>query len=254
MKILLSPAKSIDTSRKIEVPLTTIGYFLEDSEYLMNKLKKLSAKQLSKLMHISADLGELNYDRNQDWKAPRIQSEEVCPAVCAFTGEVYRGLDVENFSKRDFEFAQESIRILSGLYGILKPLDLLRPYRLEMGTSWKITPKITNLYKFWNTKLAEYLNTEMNENEVIVNLASSEYFKAIDRKALKFDMITPVFKEFKNGEYKVVMTYAKNARGVMANYCVKNQIVDSEQLKMFNVNGYSFDAKLSNEFEWVFVR
>ena len=254
MKILISPAKSIDTERNIEVPFTSTAQFLDDSEYLINKLKKLSVNQIAKMMHISKDLGELNYQRYQDWSRPLKLSSDVVPTVTAFTGEVYRGLDVTTFTKNNFEFAQDSLRILSGLYGILRPLDLLFPYRLEMGTSWKVTPKTTNLYKYWGTRLAESLNNEMDENEVIINLASSEYFKAVDAKALNAPMITPVFKEFKNGEYKVVMTYAKNARGVMARYIIKNGLQNPEDLKLFNENNYSFDAKQSSENEWVFVR
>lgn len=254
MKILISPAKSIDTERNIEVPFVSTAQFLDDSEYLINKLKKLSVNQIAKMMHISKDLGELNYQRYQAWSRPLKLSSDVVPTVTAFTGEVYRGLDVTTFTKNNFEFAQDSLRILSGLYGILRPLDLLFPYRLEMGTSWKVTPKTTNLYKYWGTRLAESLNNEMDENEVIINLASSEYFKAVDAKALNAPMITPVFKEFKNGEYKVVMTYAKNARGVMARYIIKNGLQNPEDLKLFNENNYSFDAKQSSENEWVFVR
>lgn len=254
MKILLSPAKSIDTQRQIPVPEVTTAQFLDQSEYLVNKLKKLSAGQIAKLMHISKDLGELNHQRYQQWVRPELPSDECVAAITAFTGEVYRGLDVASFSQDDFHFSQNSIRILSGLYGILRPLDLMLPYRLEMGTSWKVTPTITNLYKYWGGQLAELLNHEMTEGEVIINLASSEYFKAVDRKVLKPRMITPVFKEFKNGEYKVLMTYAKNARGVMARYCVKNRLEDPELLKGFNEDRYSFDAKQSTENEWVFVR
>lgn len=254
MKILLSPAKSIDTERNIDVPFTTIANFLDDSEYLVNKLKKLSAKKIATMMHISKDLGELNYDRYQAWHRPTELIQDIVPTVTAFTGEVYRGLDVTTFTRKDFNYAQDSLRIISGLYGILKPLDLLFPYRLEMGTSWKITQKTTSLYKYWGTRLAESLNKEMHEGEVIINLASSEYFKAVDTKVLKARMITPVFKEFKNGEYKVVMTYAKNARGVMTRYIIKNALQNPEDLKLFNENGYSFDVKQSNENEWVFVR
>lgn len=254
MKILISPAKSIDTDRNIEVPFTSTAQFLDDSEYLINKLKKLSVNQIAKMMHVSKDLGELNYQRYQSWERPLELKSDVVPTVTAFTGEVYRGLDVTTFTKNDFQFAQDSLRILSGLYGILRPLDLLFPYRLEMGTSWKITPKTTSLYKYWGPRLAESLNQEMNANEVVINLASSEYFKAVDPKILNARMITPVFKEFKNGEYKVVMTYAKNARGVMARYIIKNGLQNPEDLKLFNENNYSFDVKQSSENEWVFVR
>lgn len=254
MKVLLSPAKSIDTTRGIDVPNTTSAQFLDQSEYLVNKLQKLSANKIASMMHISKDLGELNYQRYQNWQRPEKAGDEIVPAITAFTGEVYRGLDVTSFSPADFKQAQDVIRILSGLYGILRPLDLMYPYRLEMGTSWKVTPTLSNLYKYWGTRLADSLNAEMDEDEVIINLASSEYFKAVDRKVLRPKMITPVFKEFKNGQYKVLMTYAKNARGVMARYIVQNRIKDPEQLKLFAEDRYSFDAKQSSEDEWAFVR
>lgn len=254
MKILLSPAKSIDTTRNLTTPVPTIGAFLDDAEYLVNKLNKVSANKLGKMMHISKDLAEMNHLRYQNWSKPTTLNEDTVPAVTAFTGEVYRGLNVEEFSTEDYQFAQETLRILSGLYGILKPLDLLYPYRLEMGTKWAVTPKTSNLYKYWGNRLADFLNQEMKEDEVIINLASSEYFKAAITKTLTPKVITPIFKEFKNGEYKVVMTYAKNARGVMANYIIKNRLENPELIKGFDVNGYSFDAKQSNDQEWVFVR
>ena len=254
MKILLSPAKSIDTNRAIAVPTVSQAHFLDESEYLINKLKKFSATKIAKMMHISKELGELNYNRYQEWHRPESVVENVVPTVTAFTGEVYRGLDVESFTTKDFTFAQESLRILSGLYGILKPLDLLYPYRLEMGTSWKVTPKTTSLYKYWGTKLADFLNNEMTDGEAVINLASSEYFKAVDQKALKATMITPVFKELKNGEYKVVMTYAKNARGVMTRYIIKNGLTNPEDIKLFNENNYAFDVNQSTDTEWVFTR
>lgn len=254
MKILLSPAKSIDTTRAISVPLTSEAQFLDNAGYLVAKLQKFSAKKIAAMMHISKELGELNHERFQNWKRPVEVNENTVPAITAFTGEVYRGLDVTTFTKEDLMTAQTSLRILSGLYGLLKPLDLMFSYRLEMGTSWKVTPKTNNLYAYWGSKLSEALNAEMNQEEVIINLASTEYYKAIDQKKLKAKVITPVFKEFKNGEYKVVMTYAKNARGVMARYIIKNKLQSPEEIKLFNENNYSFDVKQSTVNEWVFVR
>ena len=254
MKILLSPAKSIDTTRAISVPFTSEAQFLDNAAYLVAKLQKFSPKKIASLMHISKDLGELNHERFQNWKRSVEVNEDTVPAITAFTGEVYRGLDVTTFTKEDFIVAQSSLRILSGLYGLLKPLDLMYSYRLEMGTSWKVTPKTSNLYAYWGSKLSEALNAEMNPDEVIINLASTEYFKAIDQKKLKARVITPVFKEFKNGDYKVVMTYAKNARGVMARYILKNNFQHTEALKLFSENNYSFDAKQSTDNEWVYVR
>ena len=157
-------------------------------------------------------------------------------------------------SDAEMEHTQNTLRILSGMYGLLRPMVLMFPYRLEMGTRWAVTPKVKNLYLFWGSKLSEQLNSEMEEGEALINLASSEYFKAIDRKALKAEMITPVFKEFKNGEYKVVMTYAKNARGRMARYILEKNLSDPQEIKGFDWDGYSFDDKQSNEKEWVFFR
>jgi cytoplasmic iron level regulating protein YaaA (DUF328/UPF0246 family) len=157
-------------------------------------------------------------------------------------------------TEEDLNRANDQILILSGLYGILKPMDLLVPYRLEMGTSWQITPKVKNLYQFWGKKLAQQLNLELGKEDVIINLASAEYFKAIDKKTLKSTVITPVFKEFKNGEYKIVMMYAKHARGAMARYIVKNKIETAEELKLYSIDGYSFDVNQSTVAEWVFTR
>jgi len=254
MKVLLSPAKSIELKNEFTVPEITKANFLKESNQLISKLKKLSVKKIGALMHISKDLAQINYDRYQNWVEPFELSENIKPAIVVFNGEVYRGLDAKSMSLEQLNIAQDKIRILSGLYGILKPLDLLYPYRLEMGTSWAVTPKQKNLYQFWGGKLSQFLNGEMAEHEVIINLASSEYFKAIDRKILKRRMITPVFKEFRNGEYKIVMTFAKHARGAMARYIVINNIEDPEELKVYNVDGYTFDANQSSENEWVFVR
>ncbi len=254
MKILISPAKSIDMTIDIPVPQVTNAQFLKEADVLMNKLSKLSASKLEKLMHVSKDIAELNVHRNKNWILPVTLSEDAKPAVTVFTGEVYRGLNVSSFDTADFLFANDTLRILSGLYGLLKPLDLLYPYRLEMGTKWTITPKTKNLYDFWGMKLNKALTSELEKDEVIINLASSEYFKAIQHKQLKHRLITPVFKEFKNGEYKVVMTYAKNARGAMTHYIIKNKLTNPEDLKAFDNDGYRFDANLSTEDEWVFTR
>lgn len=254
MKILISPAKSIDMTIDIPVPQVTTAQFLKEADTLMNKLSKLSAGKLEKLMHVSRDIAELNVNRNKNWTLPVALSETSKPAVTVFTGEVYRGLNVSSFDTADFLYANENLRILSGLYGILKPLDLLYPYRLEMGTKWAITPKTKNLYDFWGLKLNKALTDELATGEVIINLASSEYFKAIQHKQLKHRLITPVFKEFKNGEYKVIMTYAKNARGSMAHYIIKNKLSHPEDIKAFDSDGYRFDANLSTADEWVFTR
>lgn len=254
MKILISPAKSIDTSRVPDFKEYSVPVFLTETQKLVTKLKKIKAKKLAEMMHISADLAELNESRYRNWVDPISPSEEIIPCVFAFNGEVYKGLDAHSMSEVELMRAQGQLRILSGLYGILKPLDLMFPYRLEMGTKWQVSPKVKNLYQFWGKKIALELNAEMTENEVLINLASNEYFKAVDSKTLKSKVITPVFKELKNGEYKVVMMYAKHARGAMARYILQNDISETDHLKLYNVDGYQYDVNQSTEEEWVFVR
>lgn len=252
MKIIISPAKSLDFENKANTSLHTQPRFLEQSEKLNKKLKTLSKKKLSDLMKISDDLAALNYDRNQEWQPPFTPSNAK-QAVYAFTGEVFRGLDVTSLSEEKLPVLQDTLRILSGLYGLLKPLDLMQPYRLEMGTKLKIG-RADNLYKFWDTTLAESLNEELEEGELLINLASSEYFKAVPKKALKVSMITPVFKDLKNGQYKTIMTYAKKARGLMVRYIIDNNVKSLEELKGFNVEGYGFAESMSSETELVFTR
>lgn len=254
MKIVISPAKSLDYNQDISTPKDSTAPFIEDADYLANKLQKMPAKKLGDLMKLSQNLTDLNYERYQNWEKPNEVSESVKPALTVFTGEVFKGIDCATFSKKDFENAQKQLRILSGLYGILRPLDLMYPYRLEMGTKWNVTPNTKNLYKFWGTKLSEYLNDEMNDEEVLVNLASNEYFKAIDRKTLKARVVTPVFKELKGDKYKVIMMYAKHARGAMARDIIKSQYKNIEDLKGYNIDGYSYSEQLSSEDEWVFIR
>jgi cytoplasmic iron level regulating protein YaaA (DUF328/UPF0246 family) len=254
MKVILSPAKSIDTTKVKGSYSFSIPYFINDSEKLVQKLKRIKANKLADIMHISMDLAELNEQRFTNWQVPTQQTAEIVPSVLAFSGEVYRGLDAHSLDEVELERANQSIRILSGLYGMLKPLDLMVPYRLEMGTKWEISPKTKNLYQFWGKKIAEELNKEMSVSEVVVNLASTEYFKAVDKKILKAKVITPVFKDFKNGDYKIVMMYAKHARGAMARYIVKNDITDPEELKLYDVDGYTFDVNQSTETDWVFAR
>jgi cytoplasmic iron level regulating protein YaaA (DUF328/UPF0246 family) len=252
IKILLSPAKSLNTEGSLIKPHTTQAHFLKEANQLAKKMQKISSKKLEEMMHISKELADLNKYRYENWISPEFENEQIKACIELFNGEAYKGLDVFTFSNEDFLFAQESLRILSGLYGILKPLDLIYPYRLEMGTKWKIDSKTPSLYAFWKNKLAKQLNNETSS--YIINLASTEYFKAIDPKQLKAKVITPVFKDFKNGEYKVIMMYAKNARGSMARYCIQNKLDNPEQLKLYNENGYSYDEKLSSESEWVFTR
>lgn len=254
MKIVISPAKSLDYEQHIKTPAISTAPFIEEADYLAKKLQKMSTKKLGDLMHLSPNLADLNYARYQNWEQPLKQGEVALPAVTVFTGEVYKGLDAASFSEKDFTNAQKQLRILSGLYGILRPLDLMYPYRLEMGTKWNVTPSTKNLYQYWGKKLAEYLNNEMQEGEVLINLASNEYFKALDKKTLKARVVTPVFKELKGDKYKVVMMYAKHARGAMARDIIQSGYTSVDDLKGYNVDGYSYNEELSNGDEWVFVR
>ncbi|WP_407324063.1 peroxide stress protein YaaA [Tenacibaculum maritimum] len=252
MKIIISPAKSLDFETKVPTTLHTQPQFKEKSEKLNKKLKTLSRKELSELMKISDDLAAMNYDRNQVWKLP-FSLENAKQAVYAFTGEVYRGIDVASLDNEKLPILQDRLRILSGLYGMLKPLDLIQPYRLEMGTRLKVGEK-ENLYKFWGDDIVEALNREMPDDELFVNLASTEYFKVIPKKKLKVPIITPVFKDLKNGEYKMIMTFAKKARGMMVRYIIDNNITTLEGLKGFNIGNYGFSSEMSTETELVFIR
>ncbi|RFC54310.1 peroxide stress protein YaaA [Brumimicrobium aurantiacum] len=254
MKILLSPAKSLDYDQNINTPFTSEAHFLKEADYLAKKLQKMSKKKLGQLMHISESLSDLNHDRYQNWEAPTTLNENSKPAATVFTGEVYKGLDVSTFSDKDFENAQKDLLLLSGLYGVLKPMDLMYPYRLEMGTKWNVTPKKKNLYDYWGNKIAKFINEETKDDEVIVNLASNEYYKAVDKKTLKARVITPVFKDLKGDKFKVIMMYAKHARGAMARDIIQNQYQNIEDLKGYNVDGYTYNEEMSSENEWFFVR
>jgi cytoplasmic iron level regulating protein YaaA (DUF328/UPF0246 family) len=252
MKIIISPAKSLDFETKAPTSLHTQPRFLEQSEKLNKKLKTLSKKNISELMKISDALSALNYDRNQSWTTP-FSPDNAKQAIYSFTGEVFRGIDAHSLREDKIPLLQDRLRILSGLYGILKPLDLIQPYRLEMGTKLSIQ-KTTNLYKFWDDQIAKSLNEELKEGELLVNLASTEYFKVIPKKILKVPMITPVFKDFKNGEYKTIMTFAKKARGLMVRYIIDHNIKTIEGLKNFNVERYRFSEEMSSENELLFTR
>lgn len=252
MLLLISPAKSFDFESHAPTQSFSEPRFPEESERLIKKMRSFSAKKLGELMGLSKDLSTLNVDRYQTW-TPTPKKEATKQAVLAFNGEVYRGLNAKEMSEEDLQFAQEHLRILSGLYGVLKPLDLIQPYRLEMGTKLKYY-SYNNLYQFWGDKITKRLNEDLGEQNTIVNLASTEYYKSVQEKKLKGKVITPIFKDFSNGTYKVLMTYAKNARGVMANYIIKNRITDPELMKSFDSNGYAYDPSQSDESNWVFIR
>jgi len=252
MKIIISPAKSLDFEQAAPTSLYSQPSFLSDSTRLQKKLKTLSAKKLGALMKISDALSALNYDRNQSWQTPFTPANSK-QAIYAFTGEVFKGIDAASLPPAKIPAMQQQVRILSGLYGLLKPLDLIQPYRLEMGTKLQVG-RAANLYKFWGTQLSDALNEELQGSDFLVNLASTEYSKALPKNSLKVPVITPVFKEFKNGNYKIVMLFAKRARGEMVRYILDNQITTVDGLKNFTVGGYQFHEAFSTETELVFTR
>lgn len=252
MKIVISPAKSLDFTSNLPTKNYTNAQFLSEAEKINKVLKKKSPKQLSKLMSISEKLGELNWQRNQDWVLP-FTPENSRQAVYAFKGTVYEGLDAYSIPMDKLDQLQNKLRILSGQYGILKPLDLMQAYRLEMGTKLKISRK-DNLYQFWGESITQTLNNELKENEIFVNLASNEYFKAVKPKLLKVPVITPIFKDYKNGNLKMISFYAKKARGLMVRYIIDNNIENVEDLKGFDYDNYAFDSNLSSTNQLVFTR
>ncbi|WP_290698512.1 peroxide stress protein YaaA [Lacinutrix sp.] len=252
MKLVLSPAKSLDFKSELPTTETTQAQFLEQSERLNKVLKKKSAKGISELMHVSDALGQLNYERNQDWQLP-FTKDNARQAIYAFSGDVYRGLDPYTIPVENIDILQDKVRILSGLYGVLKPLDLMQAYRLEMGTKLPVGTK-KNLYEFWKKDVVSALNDELKDDEVLVNLASKEYFKAIDTSALKVPIVTVDFKEFKDGKYKIVAIYAKLARGLMARYIVDANAKTIDDLKGFTTEGYGLSDELSTKNHLVFTR
>ena len=249
MKILLSPAKTLDYESVVPTQRTSRTLFTSEADKLNKVLCKKSPKSLSKLMHISDMLADLNWKRNQDWSSV----VKLRQAVYAFKGAAYVGLDAYTILDNNIDYLQNTLRMLSGQYGVLKPLDMVKPYRLEMGSKLQVN-KHKNLYEFWDTKVTDALNAELIKDEVVVNLASNEYFKVIKPKILKAKIITPIFKDFKNGQYKVISFYAKKARGMMTRFAVDHQIKNVKKLKTFAVDGYGYDEKLSTASEWVFTR
>jgi cytoplasmic iron level regulating protein YaaA (DUF328/UPF0246 family) len=252
MKIVISPAKSLDFTSVVPTKNYTNTSFLDLAEKLNKVLKKKSPKQLSKLMSISDKLGELNWQRNQEWSLP-FTPENSQQAIYAFKGTVYEGLDAYSIPQKKLDQLQSKLRILSGQYGILKPLDLMQAYRLEMGTKLKIGRK-DNLYQFWGETITNALNDELKDNEVFVNLASNEYFKVVKPTLLKVPIVTPVFKDYKNGNLKIISFFAKEARGLMVRYIIDNDIENAEDLKGFDYDRYVFDSNLSTEKQLVFTR
>jgi uncharacterized protein len=252
MKIVISPAKTLDFETKLPTRRNTQPHFLAEAETVHAVLKEKTPPQLSSLMEISDKLAELNWQRNQEWATP-FTSKNARPAVYAFNGDVYTGLDAYTIPTAKLSRLQDTLRILSGLYGVLKPLDLIQPYRLEMGTQMPVGEG-KNLYEFWKQQLTEALNNELADNELFINLASQEYFGAIDEKALKVPVITPEFKDYKNGKLRMVSFFAKKARGMMVRYIIDKNIKTLKGLKGFDYEGYAFDAKLSKGNTLVFTR
>ena len=256
MLLIISPAKTLDFEPASYQEFTQWD-FKTESQQLINISRKLTAEDLKKLMGVSDKIAELNVKRFQDWNTP-FSLDNAKQAILAFRGDVYTGLDIDTFNASELKHSQKHLRILSGLYGLLRPLDLIQPYRLEMGTRLE-NDKGINLYKFWDSKIAEALNEALaaQGDETLVNLASNEYFKAVDKKVLKANLITPEFKDLKNGKYKVISFYAKRARGMMARHLLKQAETDIcpvEVIKSFKSDGYIYNEALSSDLSPVFTR
>ncbi|MGB0918167.1 MAG: peroxide stress protein YaaA [Flavobacteriales bacterium] len=254
MITVLSPAKKLDYQTDVCTEEFTIPEGLDRSAQLINKLQKTSKNKISEMMSLSDNLTNLNAERYENWTEDFTEGE-LRQAVLAFKGDVYQGMKNDQLTAGELTFAQNHLRILSGLHGLLRPLDLIKPYRLEMGTKLSVRGK-KNLYEFWGDEVTNRLNTALEEsgNDVLCNLASGEYFKAVNTKKLNAKMITPVFKDMKNGQLKVIFLYAKQARGMMAGYILRNGINNAEDLKGFTDGGYRFTQDLSDDSTWVFTR
>lgn len=254
MYFLLSPAKNLNETRNIHPKIYSEPPLLAEAEILMNDVRPLTPQQIAELMHVSDKIALLNAERNATWHTP-FTPDNAKAAIYMFNGDVYEGIAAYERSEAEISYIHNHVRILSGLYGILRPLDLMQPYRLEMGTALK-NSRGKNLYEFWGTRITERLNftLQCSEDRLVVNLASQEYFKAIQPQKLQARIITPVFQDQKNGVYKVISFYAKRARGLMVRYAAQNQIEDVEQLKDFDLEGYCFNPAASSENEWIFQR
>jgi len=253
MLTVISPAKKLDYASPVAAITHTQPNLLDHSQELLEGLKKLSPQDVCALMGLSDTLGALNYERFQEWHTP-FNSDNARPAVLAFKGDVYQGLDAESMSDGDLNWAQDHLRILSGLYGVLRPLDLMQPYRLEMGTKFA-NSRGADLYNFWDGIISGELNALLTTpNDVLLNLASNEYFKAAQEKTINSRIVTPVFMDDKGGKYKIISFFAKKARGLMAAFIISNKITEVEDIKGFVSDGYSFNAANSEGDKWVFTR
>lgn len=252
MKILTSPAKLMNIENSTQFLKTTDPHFIQEAELIQTSLKKKSPKYLSELMEISTKLADENWQRNQNWK-PNPSAKESAPALLAFSGEVYRGLDAKSLDEKAVKYLQKNFRMLSGLYGLLKPSDKVMLYRLEMGRKFKFEGH-KNLYEFWKEKVTEQLNSELKSKDIVLNLASKEYFKVIDKDRLKAPVIDFEFYDYKDGKLKTIVVYTKHARGLVARYCAQNEVKTLDEVKGFNLENYRIDEKLSTETKLVFTR
>jgi len=254
MLIVVSPAKTLDLDSPPKTAKFTLPDYLDESQLLIDRLRQLSSLDIAELMKVSSKIAELNFDRYESWRK-KFTPDNAKQALLAFKGDVYTGLDAESFSARDMDYAQKHLRILSGLYGLLRPLDLMQAYRLEMGTRLS-NERGKNLYEFWGTRITDGLNQQLKKikSPHLINLASNEYFKAVKPAHLNADIITPAFREYKNGDYKMIGIFAKKARGMLSRYIIRNRLTDIEDIKDFNEDGYRFNKKLSAGNDWVFTR
>ncbi len=254
MIITLSPSKGQDFETPVSVKHITRPQMLEESLLLINELRKYKAGQIQESMAVSENIAKLNVDRYQSFSTP-FTEKNARPALFAFKGGVYRGIPVEDYTQEDLDFAQDHLRMLSGLYGCLRPLDLIQPYRLEMKTRLK-NPRGENLYQFWGDRLTDCLNAELKNHQepTLINLASNEYFKAVKPKLLDGRLLNIAFKEEKNGKARIIAVFAKRARGMMADYIIRNRLEESEAIKAFDREGYRYSQQDSDDKQWVFVR
>jgi len=255
MLAVISPAKTLDFENTHTTPELTQPVLLENSVYLIEKLRKLSLKKIGEMMEISPKLAELNHQRYLDFNTP-FTNKNAKPAIMVFKGDVYQGLKAEELSEKELIYAQNHLNILSGLYGLLKPFDLIQPYRLEMGTSLVVTPTKKNLYQYWGETITNELNKNLAKSgtDLLVNLASQEYFKAVKPAKIKAKLVHCEFLDEKNGKFKTISFFAKKARGMMANYLIKNEVKKAEDLRGFNYEGYIYSPNLSKNDQFIFTR
>ena len=254
MITIISPAKTLDFKFFAQTDKHSFPVFLDNAKVIINELQKFNPKDIARLMKVNDNIAVLNFERFLSWRTP-FNIDNSKQALLAFKGQVYVGLDAKSLTENDLLFAQDHLRILSGLYGILRPLDLMQAYRLEMGIPLKNSIG-KNLYEFWGTKIVEVINDELSKqkSKVLINLASNEYYKAVKPKMIQSEIITPVFKEEKGNSFKVVTVYTKTARGLMSRFIIKNKINNPEDIKAFDTDGYLYNRDLSNNNEWVFTR